>query len=181
MAAACLSFPFQAVFVNYAQFFAKLQNTSPGIFDTELAFCTKEISHVCNVAPFIPSRYTVLTGVAAPSTKERRESMSVKITGLDKLEKQLKQMEKAARELEKTKSVSFGELFTSAFMRKHTPFSSIDELLQSGGFNATSQKDFENIPDNELDKHIAKVTKFKNWDDFVGEAADQYALRKLGF
>lgn len=107
--------------------------------------------------------------------------MSLKITGLDKLEKQLKQMQKGVKELEKTKSVSFGELFTSSFMRKNTQFSSIDELLQSGGFHVESQEDFEAIPDAELDKYIATVTKFKNWEDMLGEATSQYALRKLGF
>ena len=42
----------------------------------------------------------------------------IKITGLDKLQKQLKQMEKGAKELERTKQVSFTELFTPSFMRK---------------------------------------------------------------
>lgn len=108
-------------------------------------------------------------------------SIKMKTTGFDKLEKQLKQMQKGAKELEKTKSISFGELFTSSFMRKNTSFSSIDELLQSGGFHVESQEDFEAIPDTELDKYIATVTNFKDWEDMLSEAASQYALKKLGF
>lgn len=104
----------------------------------------------------------------------------IKITGLDKLEKQLKQMEKGARELERTKQVSFSELFTPSFMKKYTLFSSFDELLQSGGFKADSQEEFEAIPDVLFDNHIAAVTRFKNWEEMLGEATEQYALKKLG-
>lgn len=107
--------------------------------------------------------------------------MSVKITGLDKLEKQLKQMEKGAKELSKTKHVSFEDLFSTSFMRKYTSFSSMDELLDAGDFKVESQEDFEAIPDDEFDKYIAANTKFKNWEDMLSEATSQYAAKKLGF
>ena len=106
---------------------------------------------------------------------------SIKIKGLDKLEKQLKQMQKGAKELSRTKQVSFGELFTTSFMKKYTSFSTMDELLNVGGFKVESQEDFEAIPDTEFDKHIAATTKFKTWEDMLSEATTQYAARKLGF
>ncbi len=108
-------------------------------------------------------------------------SSSIKVKGLDKLEKQLKQMEKGAKELSHTKQVSFGELFTTSFMNKYTSFSTLDELLKAGGFNVESEEDFEAIPDAEFDKHIAATTKFRNWEDMLSEATTQYAARKLGF
>lgn len=108
-------------------------------------------------------------------------SSSIKIKGLDKLEKQLKQMQKGARELERTKQVSFGELFTASFMKKYTSFSTMDELLKAGGFNVESQEDFEAIPDAEFDKHIAATTKFKNWEEMLNEATSHYVSKKLGF
>ena len=104
-----------------------------------------------------------------------------KIKGLDKLEKQLKQMEKGAKELSKTKHVSFGELFPASFMRKYTSFSFMSELLNAGGFEVESQEDFEAIPDDTFDKHIAANTKFKTWKDMLSEATSQYAAKKLGF
>lgn len=106
---------------------------------------------------------------------------SFKITGFDKLEKQLKQMEKGAKELSKTKHVSFGELFPASFMRKYTSFSSMDELLDASSFKSETQEDFEAIPDDEFDKYIAANTKFKTWEDMLGEATSQYAAKKLGF
>ncbi len=107
--------------------------------------------------------------------------MSFKITGLTELQKDLKQMEKAAKELSQTKQVSFDKLFSASFMRKYTSFSSIDEFLNAGGFDAQSQEAFEAIPEEELDKYIANTTNFKNWEDMLGEAGTQYALKKLGF
>lgn len=106
---------------------------------------------------------------------------SFKVTGLDELEKQLKQMEKGVNELSQTNQVSFKDLFPISFMRKYTSFSSVNELLDAGGFNIESQEDFEAIPEHELNKHIAAVTKFSSWEDMLGEATSQYALKKLGF
>ena len=106
---------------------------------------------------------------------------SVKVTGLDKLSKQLKKMEKGAEDLNKTKQVPFDELFPVSFMQKYTSFSSIDKLLESGGFNATSQEEFESIPDDEFDRHIATTTTFEHWEAMLSEATSQYVLNKLGF
>lgn len=108
-------------------------------------------------------------------------SSSIKIKGLDKLEKQLKQIQKGARELERTKQISFSELFTASFMQRYTSFSSFDELLKAGNFNIESQEDFEAISDAKFDKHIAATTKFKNWEAMLSEATAQYATKKLGF
>ena len=44
-----------------------------------------------------------------------------------------------------------------------------------------SQEDFESIPENELDSHIASTTKFKSWENMLSEATSQYAIKKLGF
>lgn len=103
---------------------------------------------------------------------------SIEFTGLDKLEKQLKKMEK---ELSQTKSVSFEDLFTASFMKKYTSFSSMDELLDAGGFKIESQEDFEAIPEAEFDKHISANTKFDSWEEMLSEATSQYLVKKLGF
>ena len=107
--------------------------------------------------------------------------MSLKITGLDEVKKQLKQLDKNAKELAKTDHLPLPELFPRSFMRKYTSFASIDELFDAGGFKVESQKDFEAIPDNALDKHIAANTKFQNWEKMKQEAVSQYATKKLGF
>jgi len=107
--------------------------------------------------------------------------MKIKLKGFDELEKKLKQMQKAANELQNTKHVSFDQLFTEAFMKKYTDFSSFEELLEIGGFEVNSQEDFEAIPDDVFDKHIAKHTRFGSWKEMLNSAVTEYAARKLGF
>ena len=107
--------------------------------------------------------------------------MSLKITGLDKLENRLKQMQKAAKELEGTQQVPFSELFTTSFMQKYTSFSSFDEFLEAGGFIVNSSEDFEAIPSDVFDKHISSTTNFENWENMLSKATSQFVSRKLGF
>jgi hypothetical protein len=103
----------------------------------------------------------------------------MKITGLNELQKQLKQMEKAAKELDGTHEVPFSELFTDSFLRKHTKFSSYEEFENQEIF--TKYQTIEEIPDDEMDQFVAANTNFSNWDDMLGEAGTEYAARKLGF
>lgn len=105
--------------------------------------------------------------------------MSLK--GFNKLQRQLKRMQQGAKELERTTSVSFDELFVPAFMRKYSNFSTFDEFLDAGNFKVESQEDFEAIPDDLMDEHVAKTTKFTDWQTMLDTAVSEYAVRKLGF
>jgi hypothetical protein len=105
--------------------------------------------------------------------------LPVKITGLKELQKQLKQMEKAAKELDGTQEVPFSELFTDSFLKKHTTFSSFEEFENQEIFN--KYQTIEEIPDDEMDHFVAETTNFSNWDEMLGKAGTEYAVRKLGF
>lgn len=107
--------------------------------------------------------------------------MSFKIKGMKELQKELKGMQKAAKDLEKEKHVSLDALFTKEFMTKNTPFKSFDAFLESGNFIVNSTEDFEAIPNEDMDKHVANTTRFNSWDDMLGEAGSEYAAKKLGF
>ena len=107
--------------------------------------------------------------------------MHFDVSGLDKLEKRLKEMERAAKKLHGTHNVPFSELFTTGFMRKYTHYNSFDELLDGGGFVVNNSDDFDAIPDDVFDKHISANTRFNTWQDMMEKAATEYALRKLGF
>lgn len=104
-----------------------------------------------------------------------------KVNGLDELQKQLKQMERAAKKLNGKQEIPFSKLFTPAFMRKYTSFSSFDELMEAGGFHAETSEEFEAIPDAPFDAHVAATTKFSSWEDMLGEATEQYVAKQLGF
>lgn len=107
--------------------------------------------------------------------------MKFEMKGFDKLEKKLNKMQRSAKEMEKGEEVSFEVLFNRTFMSKNTQFISFDELLKAGNFDVNSTEDFEAIPDDVFDKHIAKHTKFNDWKDMLNAASTDYAAKKLGF
>lgn len=103
------------------------------------------------------------------------------IKGLDKIQDELKAMEEKAKELSGEQEVSFEELFTHEFMLKNTRYNTLDELFQAADLNIETNEDFDNLPQEELDAGIQKVTKFKSWKDFIGEAATNYFAKRMGF
>jgi len=107
--------------------------------------------------------------------------MKIDFNGFDDLAKELKKMEQTAKELEKGEQVSFDILFNPEFMAKYTQFNSFDELLEAGNFVVNSEKDFEAIPDGELDVHVAQTTQFENWQDMLDSAGLEYGAKRLGF
>lgn len=102
-------------------------------------------------------------------------------TGLDDLQQDLEQMQQAIEDLGEEREVSFEELFTEEFMEENTDFSSIDDLLEAGGFHADTNEEFEAIPEDELDAHVAKTTRFETWEEMLSEATEQYISEQLGF
>lgn len=107
--------------------------------------------------------------------------MQVKTTGFDELDEYIVQMQKNLDEFSNTNSVTFEELFTPEFMKLYTSFDDIDDLVNAGDFELNSPEDFNSIPNNVLDKHIAKYTDFSSWQDMLDTATTEYASRKLGF
>lgn len=101
--------------------------------------------------------------------------------GLDKLQKDLKNMEKAARELEGKQTVPLSVLFNDSFMLKYTKFDNLDALFENSDFEVETDEDFAKIPDDQWDQYINEVTDFENWEEMMSKAAELYALKKLGF
>lgn len=106
--------------------------------------------------------------------------MSFKITGLDKLQKKLNNLQRNAEALDGEHQVPFSELFNSSFMQRYTNFASIEALIDAGGFKVETPEDFKAIPDDDWEKHIAKTTNFSNWQEMMNEAASEWAKNQLG-
>lgn len=104
-----------------------------------------------------------------------------KITGLDKMQKHLKQLQNNANDLANTERVPFDELFTEEFMMQYTNCRTFDEFLEIGGFQVNSQEDFENIDDVEFDTHVKKNSNFSTWQIMLDTAFESYVTKKLGF
>lgn len=101
--------------------------------------------------------------------------------GLDDLQRQFDKMEQAARELEDQKEIPLSDLFTVKFMRANTSFSTFDEFLSAGGFHAETDEEFDAIPEDAFDQHVAETTRFESWEDMLESAEQEYIRKKLGF
>lgn len=106
--------------------------------------------------------------------------MTFKITGLKEFQKQLENLERKTEALNREHEVSFAELFTASFMVRNTNFDSMEALIEAGGFNVETADDFEAIPDQERDEHLAKTTRFANWQEMMDEASSEWVKKQLG-
>jgi len=106
--------------------------------------------------------------------------MTFKITGLKEFQKKLENLERKAEALHGEQEVPFTELFNSSFMQRHTNFSTMEELIEVGGFKVETAEDFKAIPEQEWDEHIAKTTRFANWQEMMEKAGAEWAKKQLG-
>ncbi|WP_342561201.1 hypothetical protein NST84_16125 [Paenibacillus sp. FSL R7-0345] len=70
------------------------------------------------------------------------------------------------------------QLLSSSFLQKFTPFQSLKDLLQSGGFTGSSAEDLKSLPQDQLNEHVNKTTSFGSLKDMLVKAAEFYAQRK---
>ena len=106
--------------------------------------------------------------------------MSVKISGLDSLQKKLKKMSDDAREIEGEHQVAISDLLTPSFLAKHTSCANAQELFDRSGFKIDSAKDFKTIPDEEWDQYISSISEFSTWRKMLQAATAEYAKCKMG-
>ncbi len=105
-------------------------------------------------------------------------------TGLDQLQKRLKDLESKARALDGKHQISMSNLFSSSFLRSHTRFSSLDDLEEKAcerGFSLRSHEDWDSLPADQWDAFIAEYTYFANWKDMLAKGAAEWTSRQLGF
>jgi hypothetical protein len=70
------------------------------------------------------------------------------------------------------------QLLSSSFLQQFTSFDSLTDLLQKGGFSASSAEDLKSLPQTQLDEHVSTNTSFGSLKDMLVKAAEFYAQRK---
>jgi hypothetical protein len=88
-----------------------------------------------------------------------------------------KKLERKVRSIEG--DVPFTDLFTASFMSRYTSYGSFKEFMNASGFPASTQEEFDAIPDDEFDQFVAASTKFKSWKDMLYKAGELYVEKKL--
>lgn len=105
--------------------------------------------------------------------------MSIKISGLDKMQRELKQLEKKIAQVSGPHSVPLDQLLPPAFMHRFTNYDSADEMIEKGGFAIRTPEDFTALPTEEWDRFIATNTQFATWSEMLSVAGNEYIARTL--
>lgn len=99
--------------------------------------------------------------------------------GIEKFQKKLHRMAENARALDGKHKVPLSELFTPAFMQKHTRVASFEALLEAGGFHVESAQDFAAIPDDKWEEVVRSHTGFASWLEMQEEAGAEWMAAQL--
>jgi hypothetical protein len=94
--------------------------------------------------------------------------------GFDGVEEQMKELEQEPDRLRERSEVTFDALFSPAFMLRCTQFPDFADFLAAGGFSVESLADFEAIPDEVFDRHVAASTLFASWAEMFDAAMDEH-------
>ena len=106
--------------------------------------------------------------------------MDISIDGLDDLQKKIKDLQKRAKALDGENLVPLVDLLTIEFLNRYTSFSSVEELFEASGFKVDNTEDFEKIPNDEWDEFISKNSIFKNWEEMLEKAGEEWITNELG-
>lgn len=71
-------------------------------------------------------------------------------------------------------NISLDQLFNEGFMSKYSRCASFDELMEKGSFQAKTHEDIANIPEELLERHIARETEFPNWKAMLETAKQEH-------
>ncbi|TVY03364.1 hypothetical protein [Cohnella terricola] len=69
------------------------------------------------------------------------------------------------------------QLFDETFMKKHSQLNSFSEFLAKGNFQIETQEDIRNIPDELLERHVARETEFANWNEMLQAASSEFGSK----
>jgi hypothetical protein len=105
--------------------------------------------------------------------------MSIKVTGLEQLQKKLNDLKNKVESISSERSVPISELLTPDFLATCSTFSSAAEMFERSGFNVESQEDFAAIPDDPWDDFIRSNTSFLSWREMLQAAGAAWAKNKL--
>jgi hypothetical protein len=76
-------------------------------------------------------------------------------------------------------SIPFSELFTPDFMRRRTKSATMEAFFDAGGYDISSQADFEKIDAAKFDAHVRAQSSFDSWDAMKVAAYEEWAQRKM--
>ncbi|MDO4922181.1 MAG: hypothetical protein Q4E64_10215 [Phascolarctobacterium sp.] len=75
--------------------------------------------------------------------------------------------------------ITFQELFNPEFLKEHSKFTSMDDILWRSGFGIMNLLEVENVNQDKWNEYIAKNCECETWHDFGKLAMIEWMKRKL--
>jgi hypothetical protein len=107
--------------------------------------------------------------------------MGAKLTGADKMRRNLEKIADRGRQVSGVHEYRLDELYKPDFMRRFTNYGTIDEMFKASGFKMESADDLKRIPEAEWDAFVQRSTHFTNWREMQRKAMSERTGRQLGF
>jgi hypothetical protein len=105
--------------------------------------------------------------------------MGIKITGLDELQRKLRELQHRAEGLSGAHEVPISQLLTSEFMLLNTDFESVESMIAASGYKIENQEDLAAIGDEPWDAFVRSRTRFDSWKEMLTAAATAHVSRRL--
>lgn len=102
----------------------------------------------------------------------------LEVSGLEEIIGKLGDLRRKIKALE-AEGMLLAEFFPVDFLRKHTDFESLEDMLQASGFVVESPEDFKKIPEGEWDSFVKGHTQFSNWSEMLSAAGKEWVERNL--
>lgn len=99
----------------------------------------------------------------------------MEIKGLNKLQRKLEDLGKRAHDLDGTHNLTFAELFPDHFVKAHSSFPSMQEMVDAGGIQNPGD-----IQTEAWDDFVSNNTTFDGWEAMKSAAGAEWTRRKLG-
>lgn len=82
----------------------------------------------------------------------------------------LKELQGQKASQAEAEQASLGKLFNESFMSKNSKCKSMQEFLEKGNFQAYTKEDMDLIPEELLNRHVARETQFADWPSMLDAA-----------
>lgn len=94
---------------------------------------------------------------------------------------ELANLQRRLQALDGEHQVTFQELFTDEFMLRNTDHPSIQAMFEANSLTVNSTAEFEALPESLWAQIVRVQTRFSTWDEMKSAAAEQWAMRQLGY
>lgn len=91
----------------------------------------------------------------------------------------LRKLSENLKRIEPQQEIPITHILSDSFIQSKTPFSSLNDLFEKGGFNVETKEDLEAIPDEDLNSFISENSEYSTFKEMISAAGAIYMKNML--